>query len=130
VSGVGGLLRWAIARGRPKKIDGPPRTFAKSQTPHPPSDFFFLDFLFSTFLGVSRQEEFKNTIKIFLQKVHVENFFQKVDKISMSVFPRLFLFYRIFGCFSAMGVQKHHKNVLQKNRVEKFLRKIRPKIQN
>jgi len=27
----------------------------------------------------------------------------------MSVFPRLFLFYRIFGCFSPMGVQKHYK---------------------
>jgi len=32
--------------------------------------------LFSTCLGVSRQGEFKNTIKIFLQKVHVENFSQ------------------------------------------------------
>jgi hypothetical protein len=53
----------------------------------------------------------------------------------MSVFPRLFLFYRVFGCFSAKRVQKHHKKrfakksfckkiVLQKNRVEKFLQKI------
>jgi hypothetical protein len=31
-------------------------------------------------------------------------------KKSMSVFPRFFLFYRVFGCFSAMGVQKHYKN--------------------
>jgi hypothetical protein len=29
-----------------------------------------------------------------------------------------------------MGVQKHYKNILQKNRVEKLLKKIRPKIQN
>jgi hypothetical protein len=35
----------------------------------------------------------------------------------MSVFPRLFVFYRISGCFSAMGVQKHYKKVLQTNRV-------------
>jgi hypothetical protein len=81
-------------------------------------------------MGVSRQGEFKNTIKIFLQKVHVENFFQNFDKISMSVFPRLFLFYRVFGCFLAMGFKSTTKNVLQKNRVEKFLQKIRPKIQN
>jgi hypothetical protein len=37
-----------------KKIDGPPRTFAKSQTHPPTSQFLFpLGFLFSTFLGVS-----------------------------------------------------------------------------
>jgi hypothetical protein len=48
-------------------FDEPPRTFAKSQT-HPPAirTFFFLDFFLSTFLGVSRQGEFKNTIQIFL----------------------------------------------------------------
>jgi hypothetical protein len=99
------------SRGRPKEIDGPPRIFAKSQT-HPPTTrlLFFLDFFFSKFLGVSRQGEFKNTITIFLQKVHVENFFQSFNnKKSMSVFSQLFLFYRVFGCFSAMGVQKHYK---------------------
>jgi hypothetical protein len=58
--------------GRQKKIDGPPRTFAKSQT-HPPAiRLFFSLIFFSTFLGVSRQGEFKNTIQIFLQKIHVE----------------------------------------------------------
>jgi hypothetical protein len=58
--------------------------------------------------------------------------FPKIStKISMSVFPRLFLFYRVFGCFSAMGVQKHYKKTFcKKNHVEKFLQKIRPKIQN
>jgi hypothetical protein len=80
-------------------------------------------------LGVSRQGEFKNTIQIFLQKVPCRIFSENSDKIS-----RLFLFYRVFGCFSAMGVQKHRveklkKKFLQKNRVEKFLQKIRPKIQ-
>jgi hypothetical protein len=40
------------------------------------------------------------------------------------------MFYRVFGVFSAMGVQKRYKNVLQKNRVEKYLQKIRPKTQN
>jgi hypothetical protein len=37
----------------------------------------------------------------------------------MSVFPRFLLFYRVFEYFSAMGVQKYHKNFVQKNRVEK-----------
>jgi hypothetical protein len=54
---------------------------------------------------------------------------EKTTKISMSVFPRLFLFYRVFGCFSAMRVQKRHKKRLPKNRVEKFLQKNRQKIQ-
>jgi hypothetical protein len=70
-------------------------------------------------LGVSRQGEFKNTTKIFLQKAHVENFFQHFDKISMSFFPRLFLFYRVFGCFSAMAVQKHYKKRFAKQIVSK-----------
>jgi hypothetical protein len=74
-------------------------------------------------LGVSRQEEFKNTTKTFLQKVHVEKKSKISTKISMSVSPRLFLFYRVFGCFSAMGVQKHYKKRYQKNRVEKFFTK-------
>jgi hypothetical protein len=42
----------------------------------------------------------------------------------MSVSPRLFLFYSVFGCFLAMGVQKHNKKrFYKKNRVEKLLKK-------
>jgi hypothetical protein len=41
--------------------------------------------------------------------------------------PRLLLFYRVFGCFSAMGVKNEstEKSVLRftKNRVEKFFYK-------
>jgi hypothetical protein len=49
----------------------------------------------------------------------------------MSVFPQLLLFDHVFGCFSAMGVQKHKKKTFcKKHRVEKFLQKIGPKIQN
>jgi hypothetical protein len=92
-------------------------------------------------LGFSRQGEFKSTTTTLLQKVHVENFFQfpkKSTKISMSalflipqnkklvgiknqlntkrflVFPQLLLFYHVFGCFSAMGVQKHTKKTFCK----------------
>jgi hypothetical protein len=63
-----------------------------------------------------------------------------------------FFFKYVFGRFSARGVQEHHKNIFAKspcrkknpkkignkidvsfcknNRVEKFLQKVRPKIQN
>jgi hypothetical protein len=61
---------------------------------------------------------------MFLQKVHVEKYPQKSTKISMSVFPRFFLFYRVFGCFSAMGVQKHHKKLCTKYSCRKKLHKI------
>jgi hypothetical protein len=33
------------------------------------------------------------------------------------------MFYRVFGCFSAMGVQKHYKKRFAKNRVERVLPK-------
>jgi hypothetical protein len=48
----------------------------------------------------------------------------------MSVFPRLFLFYRVFGCFSDGSSKALQKTFYKKNLVEKFLQKIRPKIQN
>jgi hypothetical protein len=60
-----------------KKSTDPPVHLLNPRPTHPPTIRLF----FSTFLGVSRQGEFKNTIKIFLQKVHVENFSQNFDKI-------------------------------------------------
>jgi hypothetical protein len=44
----------------------------------------------------------KSTSKTFPEKI-----LRKSTKISMSVFPRLFLFYCVFRCYLAMGVQKH-----------------------
>jgi hypothetical protein len=81
-------------------------------------------------LGVSRQGEFKNTTKIFLQKVHVETFFQKNrQKIEVS-FSLIFCFIAVSGASQRWEFKNTAKNVLQKNRVEKFLQKNRPKIQN
>jgi hypothetical protein len=123
---------WVVGEGpAKKKRRTPPVHLLNPKLTHPPSDFFFLDFFFSTFLGVSRQGEFKNTIKIFLQKVHVENFFRKFDKKCRCQF-----FLDFFGFITFSGVPQRWelknttKNVLQKNRVEKILQKIRPKIQN
>jgi hypothetical protein len=82
------------------KTDGPPRTFAKSQT-HPPTSrlFFPLTFFFSTFLGVSRQGEFKNTTKMFLQKVLSKTF----PKISTKNFDVRCQFFLDFFCFIAFS---------------------------
>jgi hypothetical protein len=81
--------------------------------------------------GLVRFWAFKNAIKMFLQEVpmlKVKNFPQKNrPEPGCQFFLGSPLFYRVFGVFSAMGVQKHHKNVLQKNRVEKFLQKNRQK---
>jgi hypothetical protein len=132
----GGKRKWGrqkqIRGAGKKKIDGPPRILTKSQT-RPPTIrlFFFLDFFLSTFLGVSRQGKFKNTITIFLQKVHVENVFQNFDKIFRCQFSLDFLCFIAFSGVSQRWEFKNtKKNVLQNNRVEKYLQKIRPKIQN
>jgi hypothetical protein len=115
-----------------KKIDGPPRTLNKSPT-HPPTIrlFFFLTFFFSTFSGVSRQGEFKNTIKIFLQKVHVENVFEHFDKNFDVSFSATFFVLSRFRVFLSDGSSKTlQKRFCKTNRLEKFLQKNRPKIQN
>jgi hypothetical protein len=114
-----------------KKIDGPPRTFAKSQTQtHPPTIrlFFSLVFFFSKFLGVSRQGEFKNTIKLFWQKVRVENFPQNFDKNFDVSFSSTFFVLSHFRVFFSDGSSKTlQKTFCKTNRVEKLLQKNRPK---
>ena len=54
-----------------------------------------------------------------MSKTFSEKILRKSTKISMSVFPRLLLFYRVFGCFSAMGVQKHYKKRFTKKSCRK-----------
>jgi hypothetical protein len=48
---------------------------------------------------------------------------QSRQKFRCHFFPRLFLFYRVFGCFSAMGVQKHYKKRFAKKLVSKSFNK-------
>jgi hypothetical protein len=106
-----------------KKIDGPPRTLTKSQPTHPPSDFLFsLAFFFSRQVGKEVQKHHKN---IFTKSPCRKKNPKFRQKISTSVFPRLFLFYRVFGCFSAMGVQKHYKKRFTKKIVsQSFYKKF------
>jgi hypothetical protein len=63
-----------------------------------------------------------------MQKVHVKNFFrensQKIDKnFDVSFSSTFFLFYRVFRCFLAMGVQKHNKKRLTKKSCRKLFTK-------
>jgi hypothetical protein len=44
-----------------------------------------------------------------MSKTFPEKILKKSTKTSMSVFPRLFVFYRVVTCFLATGVQKHHQ---------------------
>jgi hypothetical protein len=108
-----------------KKSTDPPLKFAKSPT-HPPTiRLFFLTFFLVrlwAFLGKGSSK----TPRTYFGKTSVSKTFPKIStKISMSVFPRLPLFYRVFGCFLAMGVQKHYKKRFTKKIASKsFLKKI------
>jgi hypothetical protein len=112
--------KFSIGPSRPwdGKKNAPPRAFAKSQT-HPPTSrlFFLLGFVFSTFLGVSRQGEFKNTIQIFLQKVHVESFSQKNRQAFRCQFSHDFF------CLSRVFLRDGSSKTLQKRFAKKSCRK-------
>ena len=54
-----------------------------------------------------------------MSKTFSEKILRKSTKISMSVFPRLFWFYRVIRCFLAMGVQKHYKKRFTKKSCRK-----------
>jgi hypothetical protein len=76
-------------------------------------------------LGVSRQGEFKNTIKIFWQKVRVENFPQNFDKnFDVSFSPTTFVLshFRVF--FSDGSSKTLPKTFCKKIVSEKFYKKF------
>jgi hypothetical protein len=116
----------AHSEGPPKFFGGPPRVFAKSQTHPPTSRLFFLGIFLSTFSGVSRQGEFKNTMQMFMSKT----FPKKTISFLCQFLLDFFLFYRGFGCFLAMGVQKQYQKQLPKIVSKSFYKKNRQKIQN
>jgi hypothetical protein len=92
------------ARGGGKKIHGPPPYH------HP------------TFLGKGIS---KTPLKYFCKTSMSKTISKKIDKhFDVSFSSTFFLFYRVFGCFSAMGVQKHtQKTFCKKHRVEEFVQK-------
>jgi hypothetical protein len=105
-----------------KKIDGPPRTFAKSRI-HPPTiRLFFLDFFFRVrfwaFLGKGSS---KTPLKYFGKKSMSETFSKISTKQSMSVFPRLCFVLSRFRVFFSDG--KHYKKRFAKKSCRKVLTK-------
>jgi hypothetical protein len=81
---------------------------------------------FWAFLGKGGSKTpYTTNTNTFLQKVHVrvENFFQnnRQKKRSQFFFSTFFGFYRVSGCFSAMGVQKHNNN--NNNNNKRFAKK-------
>ena len=79
---------------------------------------------FSTFLGVSRQGEFENTITIFWQKIRVANFFQNFDKtFRCQFFLDFFCFIAFSGVFQRWEFKNTRKNVLQKKSCRKVFTK-------
>jgi hypothetical protein len=68
---------------------------------------------------------------MFWQKVRVENFPQKFDKIFDVSFSSIFFVLSHFRmCFSDGSSKTLQKTFCKQNRVEKLLQKIRPEVQN
>jgi hypothetical protein len=94
--------------------EGPPNFFPADplvhllypRPTHPPADFFLGSF--SKVLGVLSVRGVQLHYEHFFQSPF-ENFFKKIGKYFDVSFSSTFLFCRLFGCFSAMGVQKHYK---------------------
>jgi hypothetical protein len=86
--------------------------YDNSQT-HPPADFFYpFDLLFSVFLGVSRWvSPHKYCCKKSMSKTNSK---QIENKFDVNFVLDFFLCSRVFGCFSAMGVQTHYEKTFYK----------------
>jgi hypothetical protein len=98
-------------------------------TNQPPTFFFSLFFLarFWAFLGKgSSKTRQKYFYKKSMSKTFSEKILRKSTKISIS-FSSIFLFYRVFRCFLAMGVQKHYKKRSAKKSCRKVFQKYRQK---
>jgi hypothetical protein len=115
------------ARGRQKKSDEPHRAWiacAEYQThPRHPSParhpaFVFLDFCLVRFWALLGKGSSKTPFKYFCTTSMSKAFPKpkQIDNVLMSVFPRFF-FYRVFGCFSVRGVQKHDKKISPKRKL-------------
>jgi hypothetical protein len=99
-----------------KKIDGPPRTFTKSQT-HPPTIrlFFFLTFFLVRFWAFLGKGSSKTPQKCFYKKSKISTKFFDVS------FSSTFFVLSRFPVFLSDGSSKTlQKTFCKKNRVEKF----------
>jgi hypothetical protein len=107
-------------RGAGKKNPtDPPVHLLNLRPTHPPSDFFFFDIFFSTFLGVSRQGKFKNTIKYFYKKSMSKKNQKFRQKFRCQFFLDFFCFIAFSGVFQRREFKNTTKNVLPKKIVSK-----------
>jgi hypothetical protein len=82
--------------------------------------FFLVAVVFSTFLGVSRQGEFENTIKNILAKSPCRKLFPKFrQKFRCQFFLDFFCFVAFSGVFQRWEFKNTTKNVLQKKSCRK-----------
>jgi hypothetical protein len=61
------------------------------------------------------------------KKAMSKTFHKKIDKNFNVSFSSIVLFYRVLGCFSAMGVENMTTKTLQQNVSKRFCKKIDPK---
>jgi hypothetical protein len=114
-----------------KKSDGPLRTAyicLAFEEPTNPKILFFLTFFlvrFWAFLGKgSSKTRLKKNAKSPCQKLFPRKFSENRQKFRCR-FSSTFLFYRVFRCFLAMGVQKYYKRRFTKQSCRKtFYKKI------
>jgi hypothetical protein len=99
----------ARGAGKTKSTD-PPVHLLNPRPTHPPSDFFLLAFFLVRFWAFLGKGSSKTPQKCFCKK-SMSKTFPKISILffDVSFFLDFFWFYRVFGCFSAMGVQKHYK---------------------
>jgi hypothetical protein len=98
-----------LSRGRQKIIDGPPVHLLKPRPTHQPTFFplFFLQYVFERFSARGVQKHQKN---VFAKSPCRKTIPKQIDKnfdVRNASFSSIFLFYRGFGRFSAMGVNKN-----------------------
>jgi hypothetical protein len=115
---------WKKSEGpaKPKPTD-PPVHLLNPRPTHPPAGFYFLPFFLVSFWAFLGKGSSKTPAHIFTKSACRKLFPKKIDKNFHVGFPSIFLFYRVFGFFEAMGVQKHYEKRFTKNRVETFLQK-------
>jgi hypothetical protein len=105
----------------PQPKPKPSQQGALKENPDGPKTFWiFLLVRFWAFLGKGSS---KTPYKYFCKKSMSKTFSEKIDKFFDISFSSIFWVYRVFGCFSAMGVRKHYKKRFTKKSCRKVLQK-------
>jgi hypothetical protein len=107
--------------GPPFFSTDPPVHLLYPRPTHQPT--FFLVFFIIRFWAFLGKGSSKTPRTYFCKKSMSKNFPKKIDKNFDVRFSSAFSFYRVFGFFSAMGVQKHYKKRFAKIVSKSFYKK-------